>query len=313
LFHRLGTSGVGCEEKFFYYPPKPQNREVCNAWCQSGNIAENRELAPSLNNAEKKSAQFILDNAKRVAEMTISELATESGASESTVFRLCRVLDYSGFRSFKIDMARQGVVPESVPMEPVQQGDDLKAITHKVFNITIQSLQETLQVLDYGEMERAYLALKNAEKVLIIALSVSRTSAIVAADKFYFAGLDVTAETDIHFQTMRASLLSSRDVLFAFSRSGDTRDIIEASQVAKNAGATIIGVTNNPRSFFAKLVDIKLIVKSTETRFRNDLPATRIEHLSIVDALFTALASRESERATTRYKPMHDAALSKQY
>ena len=122
--------------------------------------------------------------------MTISELAAESSVSESTVFRLCRVLEYPGFRSFRIDMARQGVVLEGVPMEPVQPGDNMETITHKVFNITIQSLQETLHVLDYAEMERAYQALKNAAKVLIIALSVSRTSAIVAADKFYFAHLD---------------------------------------------------------------------------------------------------------------------------
>ena len=269
-------------------------------------------LLRSLNSAEKKTAQFILDNPERVAEMTISELATESSVSESTVFRLCRVLDYPGFRSFRIDMARQGVVLEAVPQEPVQPNDDMEAITHKVFNITIQSLQETLQVLDYAEMERAYQALKNAAKVLIIALSVSRTSAMIAADKFYFAGLDATAETDIHFQIMRAGLLTPRDVLFAFSRSGDTRDIIEATQAAKAAGATIIGVTNNPRSFFAKLVDIKLVVKSRESRFRNDLLATRIEHLSVVDALFTALASRDTTRANARYKPMYDVVLGKQ-
>ena len=97
---------------------------------------------------------------------------------------------------------------------------------------------------------------------------------------------------------MRASLLGPRDVLFAFSRSGDTRDIIDATQAAKTAGATIIGVTNNPRSFFAKLVNIKLVMKSRESRFRNDLLATRIEHLSVVDALFTALASREPARIT---------------
>ena len=269
-------------------------------------------LLRSLNSAEKKTAQFILDNPERVAEMTISELATESSVSESTVFRLCRVLDYPGFRSFRIDMARQGVVLEAVPQEPVQPNDDMEAITNKVFHITIQTLQETLQVLDFSEMERAYLALKNAAKVLIIALSVSRTSAMIAADKFYFAGLDATAETDIHFQIMRAGLLTPRDVLFAFSRSGDTRDIIEATQAAKAAGATIIGVTNNPRSFFAKLVDIKLVVKSRESRFRNDLLATRIEHLSVVDALFTALASRDTTRANARYKPMYDVVLGKQ-
>lgn len=266
----------------------------------------------AFNEAEKKAAEFILSNPQRVVDMTISDVAQESGVSESTVFRLCRGLEFPGFRAFKLDLARQGAVSVERPYEPVSADDDAEAIAYKVFNITIQTLQETLQVLDFAEMERAYQALKKAGKVLIIALSVSRTSAMIAADKFYFAGLDATAEIDIHFQVMRASLLRPGDVLFAFSRSGDTRDIIDATKLAKDNGATIIGVTNNPRSYFAKLVDIKLVVKSKETRFRNDLLATRIEHLAIVDALFTTLASRDPERANARYKPMHDAALGKQ-
>jgi DNA-binding MurR/RpiR family transcriptional regulator len=269
-------------------------------------------LLRSLNNAEKKTAQFILDNPEKVVEMSISELAEGSNVSESTVFRLCRVLDYPGFRSFKISMARQGVIPETLPLESVHPADDIETMTQKVFSITIQCLQETLLTLDFAEMERACQALRNAAKVLFIALSVSRASAIIAADKFSFAGLDTTAETDIHFQIMRASLLRAGDVLFAFSRSGDTKDLIECVQAAKAAGATVIGVTNNPRSFFAKTVDIKLVVKSKETRFRNDLLASRVEHLAVVDALFTAVASREPTRFEARYKPMHEAALTKQ-
>ncbi|MEW5911642.1 MAG: MurR/RpiR family transcriptional regulator [Thermodesulfobacteriota bacterium] len=267
----------------------------------------------SLKEAEKKAAEFILANAQRVVDMTISDVAQESGVSESTVFRLCRALDFPGFRAFKMDLARQGAVSLERPYEPVSADDDAEAIAHKVITITVESLQETLQILDYKELELAYQALKKARKVLVLALSVSRTTAIFAADKFNFAGLDARAEIDVHFQAMRAATLGQGDVLIAFSRSGDTRDLIEAVQVAKKAGATTIGVVNNPRSFFAKLVDVRLVTKSKETRFRNDLLASRIEHLAVVDVLFTMLAAREPERAARHYRPMHDAALSKQY
>ncbi len=149
--------------------------------------------------------------------------------------------------------------------------------------------------------------------MLVIALSVSRTTAIFAADKLPFAGLDARYEVASHFKARHAATLGEGDVLLAFSRSGDTRDIIEAVQGAKKAGATTIGVVNNPRSFFAKLVDIRLVTKSKETRFRNDLLASRIEHMAVVDVLFTMLAFRDPERAAQRIRPMHDAALSKQY
>lgn len=267
----------------------------------------------SLKEAEKKAAEFILANAQRVVDMTISDVAQESGVSESTVFRLCRALDFPGFRAFKLDLARQGAIPVERPHEPVAADDDAEAIAYKVFSITIESLQDTLQLLDYAEVEKAYQALRDARKVLVIALSVSRTTAIFTADKLNFVGVGAQAEVDVHFQAMRAATLGPGDVLLAFSRSGDTRDIIEAVQAAKQAGATTIGVVNNPRSFFAKLVDIRLITNSKETRFRNDLLASRIEHLALVDALFTMLAARNPERAKKHYRAMHDAALSKQY
>ncbi len=267
----------------------------------------------AFNEAEKKAGEFILSNAQRVADMTISDVAQESGVSESTVFRLCRGLDFPGFRAFKLELARQGAVSVERPFEPISTEDDAEAIAYKVVNNTIESLQDTLQILDYQELEQAYQTLKKARRVLVIALSVSRTTAIFAADKLTFAGLDARSEVDIHFQAMHAATLGEGDVLLAFSRSGDTRDIIEAVQVAKKAGATTIGVVNNPRSFFAKLVDIRLVTKSKETRFRNDLLASRIEHMAVVDVLFTMLAFRDPERAAQRIRPMHDAALSKQY
>jgi RpiR family carbohydrate utilization transcriptional regulator len=266
----------------------------------------------SLKDAEKRAAEFILSNAQKVVEMTISDVAQESGVSEATVFRLCRALDFPGFRAFKLDLARQGNVSMQTPFDPVSAEDDGEAIAYKVISITIESLQDTLQILDYQQLEQAYNALKTARKVLVIALSVSRTTAIFAADKLKFAGLDTHAEVDIHFQAMHAAKLGKGDVLLAFSRSGDTRDIIEAVQKAKDAGAITIGIGNNPRSYFSKLVDIFLVTKSKETRFRNDLLASRIEHLAVVDVLFTMLAARDPERASQHYRVMHDAALSKQ-
>ena len=266
----------------------------------------------SLKEAEKKAAEFILANAQRVVDMTISDVAHESGVSESTVFRLCRALDFPGFRAFKLDLARQGAIAVERPYEPVAADDNAEAIAYKVISITVESLQDTLQLLDYDELERAYQAMRDARKVLVIALSVSRTTAVFAADKLGFAGLDARAEVDVHFQAMRAAILSKGDVLLAFSRSGDTRDIIEAVQAAKQAGALTIGIVNNPRSFFAKLVDICLVTNSKETRFRNDLLASRIEHLAVVDVLFTMLAARDPERIKG-YQVMHDAALIKQY
>ena len=276
-------------------------------------IIKLESVCPSLNAAEKKAAEFILANGVRVLDMTISDVAAVSGVSETTIFKLCRTLDYGGFRDFKLALARQSVSQISKPYEPAKKKDNAETIAQKVMSISVEILQETLKVLDFDELERAYTALKNARKVLVMALSISRSTAIFAADKLSFFGIDAHYVIDIHLQAIRASLMTPKDILLGFSRSGDTRDLIDVTQIAKNLGAKTIGVTNNPRSYYAKMVDIKLIARSKNTRFRNDILASRIEHLSIIDVLYTMMAVRNKRRASELFKKIDEAATPKQY
>jgi DNA-binding MurR/RpiR family transcriptional regulator len=269
----------------------------------------------SLNAAEKKVANYILKHPENVLNMSISELAGESSVSESTVFKLCRTLDFNGFREFKITLARQyqGPDPFSIADETIKRTDSAESITYKAFHFSIDSLNNSLKTLDYDELGRACTTLNKAKKVLVISVGISRTTSIFAADKFSFFGLDATAATDPHVQAMRASLLTERDVLFAFSRSGDTRDIIETVNIAKTNSATIIGVTNNPRSYFAKLLDIQLLVESKDSKFRWDVLASRIEHFCVVDAIYMMLAARSQKRASAYFENVQHAAAIKQF
>jgi RpiR family transcriptional regulator, carbohydrate utilization regulator len=278
-------------------------------------LAKIKAYFRSLNAAEKKVAKYILESPDNVLNMTISEVAAESSVSESTVFKLCRTLDFNGFRDFKIALARQYQGPDtfSIADEPVKRSDSAESIAYKAFGFSIDALNNSLKTLDYTELEQAYTALKNAQKVLVISIGISRTTSIFAADKFSFFGIDAVAATDAHVQAMRASLLTPRDVLFAFSRSGDTRDIIETVKIAKDKGATIIGVTNNPRSYFAKLLDIRLLVESKDSKFRWDVLASRIEHFCVVDTLYIMLAARGPKRASACFENIQHAAAIKQF
>jgi RpiR family carbohydrate utilization transcriptional regulator len=278
-------------------------------------LAKIKAYVRSLNAAEKKVAKYILESPDNVLNMTISELAAESAVSESTVFKLCRTLDFNGFRDFKITLARQYQGPDSISIanEPIKKTDSAESIAYKTFQFSIDALNNSLKTLDYTELERACTALKKAHKVLVISIGISRTTSVFAADKFSFFGIDAVAAMDAHVQAMRASLLTAKDVLFAFSRSGDTRDIIETVKIAREKGATIIGVTNNPRSYFAKLLDIQLLVESKDAKFRWDVLASRIEHFCVVDTIYMMLAARSQKRASAYFENVQHAAAIKQF
>lgn len=279
----------------------------------SGCLLRVSSFLPSLNEAQRKVGQFILANPETVLNMTISEVAVASEVSETTVFRFCRAIDYRGFQDFRISLARDLIEPQKDYTDNVKKSDDAGTLSHKVFHRTIEILQDTLKVLDYNELENAYHALKNARKVLVIGLSMSAMTAEFAAAKFGHFGILTEAVTCTHFQVMRAAQLTKKDVMLGFSRSGNARDIIEATLVAKKRGATCIGVTNKTRSYFGKIVDINISVRSMETRFRDDMLASRIEHFAVVDVLYTMLAVRHPQKAMKNRKLMWDAVLSKQY
>ena len=57
--------------------------------------------------AEKKIANYILENKEKVVDMTVAELAKESKTSDATVSRFCKKCNLKGFHHLKITLAKE--------------------------------------------------------------------------------------------------------------------------------------------------------------------------------------------------------------
>ena len=57
--------------------------------------------------AEKKIADYIMENKKNVVDMTVAELAQASDTSDATVSRFCRRCGFKGFQSLKMALAKE--------------------------------------------------------------------------------------------------------------------------------------------------------------------------------------------------------------
>jgi len=266
-----------------------------------------------LYSAEKKVADYILDNPQEIMHLSVTEVASQSRVSEATVVRFCRSLGYKGYQDFKLTLARDTVSPIKTIHEDLEKSDDIGAITHKVFQNNIQALKDTLEVLDIKEMERAKEVLMKAEKILIIGVGTSSPNVMDAYNKFFRIGLNCSSQTDSHLQVMEAALLKKGDVLVAISHSGSTKDPIETLKVAKKRGATTICITNNSLSPITKEADIKLLTASRETRFKSEALASRIAQTSIINALFMALSLHRFNKTLRYTKLIEESIVVKQY
>ena len=278
-----------------------------------GCLARLRGLQPSLSKAERRVAAHVLAEPEALLAKAINEVAAASAVSEATVMRFCRTLGYSGYQEFKIALARDRLTPLQTLLEDVKASDAPSTVVRKVFGLNIQTLQDTLDVLDPAAMARAVELLRDARQILLIGVGTSAPIVLDAYNKFLRLGLPVRAQTDSHLQMMEAALLGKGDVVLAVSHSGSTIDPIDTIDTAARAGARIIAITNNSLSPITKVSDVVLVTASSETRYRAEALASRLAQGAIVDALFVLLGMDNPQRTYRNQKKIEDAIVRKQY
>ena len=263
------------------------------------------ETALSHNNlfpAERKIAQYMLEQPDRVVDFSVQELADAAKTSRATIVRFCRTLGYTGYKEFKLALA--GEVRGSVALEhqDVLETDDVLSITRKVFQSDLQAIADSLQVLDSGQMERAVQALDKASRIEFYGVGSSASTALDAYYRFLRLGLPVNIVNDPYMQAIVSSQLGPGQVAFAISHSGRTEEVIFALSKAKERGATTICLTSNNRGEVIQHADIRLVTAARETVFRSRAMASRIAHLSVVDALYVNLAMRHYQQSVNQLR-----------
>ncbi|MEH7416225.1 MurR/RpiR family transcriptional regulator [Neobacillus drentensis] len=248
-----------------------------------------------LRDSEKKIIEFIEQNQDEIIHLSITEVAERSETSESSVVRLCKRLGYKGFQDLKINLAKEVIAPEKQIHEAIEKGDDVVMIKKKVFQSNIQALYDSIEVCNDEELRKAVNAVSNARFIEFYGTGGSGTVALDAHHKLLKLGIKSFAYNDTILQAMSASVLTNQDVVIGISHTGSNTDVLAALKLAKEAGATIICITNSSKSPITKISDIVLQTASNETLFRTDAISSRIAQLTIIDILVAAVANQQYE------------------
>ena len=260
-------------------------------------LARIRTLQPSLTPSEAAFAALTLSQPGQVVRLGIEALAQRAGVSTATVLRCCKTLGFEGFKDFKIALAVESGRSPAILTEEIHASDTPAQIARKVFQADMQAIAQTLELLDERALNRAVDALDAARRIEVYGIG---SSAPIAVDTYYRLlriGLPASVVTDSHMQAVSASLLRRGDVAFIISHTGRTRETLVAAQNARAAAATVVALTSFQRSPITDVAHVVLATASVETAFRVEAMASRIAHLSVVDALYVALATRRLEGA----------------
>lgn len=274
-------------------------------------LAKIRSVAPSLHPAEKRVADFLLQNPAEVVDLSITELADQCGVSEATVVRVCQGIGYRGYQELRLILSNDNSLAASDIHEEVLPEDSTTELVRKVFHSSGQALQDTLAVLDYDEFDRAVDALSKASSIHFYGVGGSGAIAFDAAHKFLKIGMLAVAHNDPHLQAMSASVMRRGAVAVGISHTGTTIDIIQALTQAREAGGTTICLTSYSRSPITQVADIKLVTASRASTLRGEAILARLVELALLDALYVAVSVRRYDKTLESIRRTSQAVASK--
>lgn len=246
--------------------------------------------------AEKKIADYVINNQKKVVDMTVSELSNASNASEATIIRFCKKCDFKGFHHLKISLAKE--MMRSSEERTTSNEISINKIAQSLENILankIEELKQTISIMDEKNIKEILDVIKKARTVQFAAVGNTIPVALDGAYKFNQIGISSFANTIYETQLAFTCNISEGDVVIVISNSGSSKKLLTLVNMAIGRKAKVICITKHENSELAKLSDYVISVASREKLFLDEFNFTRVPFMAVIEILFLLTISNKED------------------
>ena len=191
----------------------------------------------------------------------------------------------------------------------IMPDDDSLKITHKLQATLNNVMEETINLLDFSQLEKVVEAIQHANKVFLFGVGSSGVTAEDAKNKFMRIGMQVDASGNNHFMYMQAALLKKNDVAIGISHSGYSQETAHTLKIAKQNGAVTVALTHSLRSPITEHADFVLVNGNKQGKLQGDSIGTKIAQLFVLDLIYALLVQAEQERAVKTKQKTLDVIL----
>ena len=150
-------------------------------------VKEKIENCPDLTASEKVVADFILSLDLEVKELSTAEIAKNTFTSPATAVRLAQKIGFSGWNELKERLFSEAEYLNSHFSEvdanlPFSANESFMSVANKIGALKIETIHDTLSLLDYKVLHEAAHLLNDARTIHVIGTSVS----LMLAEQFIY-------------------------------------------------------------------------------------------------------------------------------
>lgn len=206
---------------------------------------------------------FILEDPPRIENMTIREIARASYTSNATLIRIAHRLGFEGWEDFKTAFLEEHAYTQTHftdvdPNIPFVKGESITRIAHKIADLKKEALDDTLQLLDDRDLQKAVDILVNAKQIQVIGMMNNK----LQADSFALKCSRIRKPTrsrnpqgEIRYDY---SLEEPGTAVILISYTGETTSLVWAAEDAVRAGNPVIAITSIGDNTLTSLATVSL-------------------------------------------------------
>ena len=255
---------------------------------------------PTFSKGQRRIAKYITESYDKAAFMTANKLGKTVGVSESTVVRFAVDLGFDGYPSMQKAM-QEMVLNRLTSVQRIEVTNDRlgsQDIISTVLHSDMEKLRQTGETVSREAFQASVNAILKAKRIYILGVrSVAPLANFLGYYLNYmFNNVHVISGSSVGEMFEKIVGVTSEDVVIAFSFPRYSSSTTKGARYCHNAGATVIGFTDNMLSPLAESCDHILLTKSDMVSLVDSLVAP----LSLVNALIVAIAAkREKELSQT--------------
>ncbi|MFU2417809.1 MurR/RpiR family transcriptional regulator [Peptacetobacter sp. AB800] len=253
--------------------------------------------------------EYIKENIEDVVYKPISQISKESGIGEATITRFSKKMGYSGLHDFKVTLSREisGLKNRNIINKSIENDEGVMESARKLFDSNIRILENTFNIIDGNDIEKATDMIINAKKVFFIGIGYSGMTAEDSNYKFSRIGFNCMAIGSSHDMIMMAALMDEDDVVVAISHSGETDETVKAVSIAKANGARVISVTEDRSSRLRDVSDVSLRYFSGESILETGSISSKLAQFFVIDLVYTQVVKERYAEVVERKIKTTDA------
>lgn len=252
------------------------------------------EILPSLGTQEGKIARWMLENEKQLVDTPIKDISYICGVSQPSVVRLCKKLGCNGIKDLKILV--DSMQYDNEKSIPCTFDDSSKEIFNKVFSSSIESIERTFSFVSWEEIDSLSDMIISASTISVFGIGGSSLAARYLSEELIRLGFKSMCFTDPFSISSSASTFSLGDLLIFVSRQGETKELVDKAQKAKDTGGSIALITTSDVSTLYSLSDMALLVSENQYLLDDRNSFSRLGELALIEALYIMCAKKLGEK-----------------